>query len=217
MKHHRIVFLGPPGSGKGTAAAELSEMLGVPHVSTGQMFRDAISKHGAIGEEAKTFIDRGQLVPDDLTVQIVRLWLDEHGREQGFIFDGFPRTLTQAEAFDKLLAERGIPITLAILLELSEHEIMERILGRLSCSKCGALYHATRLPPKVPGICDRCGGRLVRRADDTEETARERLHVYEQLTKDVVAHYEKQGVLQRVSGSGLKESAFADITKLVQP
>jgi adenylate kinase len=217
MKHHRIVFLGPPGSGKGTAAEELSTVLSVPHVSTGQMFRDAITKHGTIGEQAKAFIDRGQLVPDDLTVEIVRLWLDEHGRERGFIFDGFPRTLPQAEAFDKLLAERGIPITLVILLELSEHEILERILGRLSCPNCGALYHVTRLPPKVSGICDRCGAKLIRRADDTEETVRERLHVYEQLTRDVVSYYEKQGMLQRVSGSGLKESAFADIMKLVRP
>src|SRR5712691_1003446 len=118
---------------------ELSAALQGPHVSTGEMFRETIRRGGPLAETAKGFIDKGQLVPDEITVQIVRLWLDEHGRDSGFIFDGFPRTLPQAQAFDRLLAERHMPVTMAILLELSEPEIMERILGRLSCEKCGAL------------------------------------------------------------------------------
>jgi adenylate kinase len=195
---------------------ELSAALGVPHVSTGQMFRDAIRKGGPLAETAQSFIDKGQLVPDEITVQIVRLWLDEHGRESGFIFDGFPRTLAQAEAFDRLLAERGLPLTLVVLLDVSEEEILERILGRLSCEKCGALYHVTRIRPQREGICDKCDGKLVRRDDDTEETVRERLRWYHQLTRDVVRFYEQQGVLRRVDGSGLKDRAWAAIQKLVQ-
>ena len=217
MSHHRIVLLGAPGSGKGTAAEELSELLGVPHVSTGQMFREAVRKGGPIGSSAKQFIDSGQLVPDEITIEIVRLWLDEHAGGRGFIFDGFPRTLPQAQAFDRLLAERTMPITMAILLEVSEDEIVERILGRLSCEKCGALYHVTRMRPQREGVCDKCGGKLVRRADDTESTIRERMRVYQEQTLGVIEYYEKSGVLKRVDGSGLKDKAFAAIVELVRP
>ena len=215
MGHHRIVFLGPPGSGKGTAAMELSAALQVPHVWTGEMFREAIRRGGPLAETAKGFIDKGQLVPDEITVQIVRLWLDEHGRERGFIFDGFPRTLAQAQAFDRLLAERNLPLSLVLLLDVGEEEILERILGRLSCEKCGALYHVTRIRPQREGICDQCGGQLIRRADDTEETVHERLRWYQQLTLDVVKFYEQQGLLTRVDGSGVKGRAWAAIRALV--
>ncbi len=214
MGHHRIVLLGPPGSGKGTAAMELRAVLGVPHVSTGQIFREAIRKGGPLAETAKGFIDKGQLVPDEITVQIVRLWLDERGRKRGFIFDGFPRTLAQAEAFDRLLAERQLPLTVVILLDVSEHEILERILGRLSCEKCGALFHRTRLRPQQEGVCDKCGGELIQRADDTEETVHERLRWYEQLTMDVVRYYERQGLLKRVDGSGIKDHAVEKVMAL---
>jgi adenylate kinase len=212
--HHRIIFLGPPGSGKGTAAIELSAALGVPHVSTGHMFRDTIRKGGPLAEMAKSFIDKGQLVPDDITVQVVRLCLDEHPGS-GFIFDGFPRTLPQAQAFDRLLAERDLRLTLALLLDVGEEEILERILGRLSCERCGALFHVTRFRPRSEGVCDKCGGTLVRRADDTEATVRERLRVYMDLTLDVVRYYEQQGVLKRVDGGGLKDRAWDAIKNLV--
>ncbi|HUK83032.1 MAG TPA: adenylate kinase [Verrucomicrobiae bacterium] len=217
MSHHRIVLLGAPGSGKGTAAEALSELLGVPHVSTGQMFRETVRKGGLIGSSAKQFIDIGQLVPDEITIEIVRLWLDEHVGGRGFIFDGFPRTLPQAQAFDRLLAGRGTPITMAILLDVTDEEIVERILGRLSCETCGALYHVTRMRPQREGVCDKCGGKLVRRADDTEATIRERMRVYQEQTLGVVEHYEKRGVLKRVDGSGLKDKAFSAIIELVQP
>src|SRR6266481_9229973 len=156
-----MVFLGPPASGKGTAAMALSAALGVPHVSTGQMFRAAIRKGGPVGDAAKQFIDKGQLVPDDITMEVVRLWLDEHGRDGGFIFDGFPRTQAQAKAFDRVLLEKGIPVTVAVLLDASEADILERVLGRLSCEKCGALYHKRFVPPQRSGICDKCGGKLT--------------------------------------------------------
>ena len=154
------------------------------------MFREAIRKGGPLSVQTKQFLDKGQLVPDEMTVEIVRLWLDQHGRERGFIFDGFPRTLPQAEAFDRLLAERNLPLTLVILMELSDEEVVRRMLGRLSCEKCGALYHVPNIPPQQPGICDKCGGRLVRRDDDTEATLRDRLQVYRDLTLPVVWHYE---------------------------
>ena len=194
---------------------ELSAALQVPHVSTGEMFREAIRRGGPLAETAKGFIDKGQLVPDEITVQIVRLWLDEHGRERGFIFDGFPRTLAQAQAFDRLLAGRNLPLTLVLLLDVGEEEILERILGRLSCEKCGALYHVTRIRPQREGMCDQCGGQLIRRADDTEETVHERLRWYQQLTLDVVKFYEQQGLLTRVDGSGGKGRAWAAIRALV--
>jgi adenylate kinase len=194
----------------------LSAELNVPHVSTGQMFREAVRKGGPLAESVKEFIEKGQLVPDEITVQVVRLWLDEHGRTRGFIFDGFPRTLAQAQAFDRLLAERALPLTLVLLLEVSEEEITERILGRLSCEKCGALYHVTRIRPQREGVCDKCGGKLIRRDDDTAETVRERLRVYQEQTLDVIAFYERQGVLKRIDGSGLKDRAWAVIRSLVQ-
>ena len=210
------MFLGPPASGKGTVAVALSEALGVPHVSTGQMFREAIRKGGPLGKAAKRFIDKGQLVPDDITVQVVRLWLDEHGRDGGFIFDGFPRTLPQAEAFDGLLRERGLPITSAILLEVDEDKIVERVLGRLSCEACGALYHETFVPPQHEGVCDKCNGKLTRRADDTAATVRKRLKVYKDMTLDVVKHYENVGVLQSVDGGRARDEVFAKVLRIVK-
>jgi adenylate kinase len=209
------MFLGPPAAGKGTAADILSERLNAPHVSTGQMFREAIRQGGTLAATTREFIDKGQLVPDEVTIQIVRLWLDQHGRERGFIFDGFPRTLPQAKAFDRLLAERQLPLTLVILMEISEAEVLKRMLGRLSCEKCGALYHEPDLQPKRAGVCDKCGGRLVRRADDTEATLRERLQVYRDLTMPVVEHYAATGLLRRVNAAGLYERKFADLLQLV--
>jgi len=211
-----MVFLGPPASGKGTAAAALSTALGVPHVSTGQMFREAIRKGGPVGEAAKQFIDKGQLVPDDITIEVVRLWLDEHGRDGGFIFDGFPRTRAQAEAFDRVLREKGMPVTIAILLDAREDDILQRVLGRLSCEKCGALYHNKFVPPQRSGICDKCGGKLVQRADDTAETVRKRLDIYKELTLNVVQYYQRAGILRRVDGGQPKDKVFADIVGLLQ-
>jgi adenylate kinase len=212
-----MVFLGPPASGKGTAAAALSTAYSVPHVSTGHMFREAIRKGGVVGEAAKQFIDKGQLVPDEITIEVVRLWLDEHSRDGGFIFDGFPRTRAQAEAFDRVLREREIPVTIAILLDVREADIVQRVLGRLSCEKCGELYHSKFVPPQSVGVCDKCGGRLTQRADDTAETVRKRLVVYRELTLDVVKYYEQAGILKRVDGGQPRDKVFADIVGLLQP
>jgi adenylate kinase len=210
-----MVFLGPPASGKGTAAMALSAALGVPHVSTGQMFRAAIRKGGPLGDAAKQFIDKGQLVPDPITIAVVRLSLDEPGLTGGFIFDGFPRTRTQAEAFDAALRDRGTGLTVAILLDVSEADIRERVLGRQSCEKCGALYHKRLVPSRRRGVCDRCGGKLTQRVDDTAETVRKRLEIYQQVTLDVVRHYEGAGILRRVDGGQPKDKVFADIVGLL--
>ncbi len=179
------------------------------------MFREAIRKGGPVGEAAKQFIDKGQLVPDKITIEVVRLWLDEHGREGGFIFDGFPRTRAQAEAFDRVLGEKGMPVTVAILLDVREADIVRRVLGRLSCEKCGGLYHSEFVPPQRAGICDKCGGQLTQRADDTAETVRKRLDVYRELTLDVVKYYERAGVLKRVDGGQAKDKVLADIVGLL--
>jgi adenylate kinase len=211
-----MVFLGPPASGKGTVAMTLSAALGVAHVSTGQMFRAAIRKGGPVGEAAKQFIDKGQLVPDPITIAVVRLSLDEPGLTGGFIFDGFPRTRTQAEAFDAALTDRGTRLTAAILLDVGEADIRERVLGRQSCEKCGALYHKRFVPSQRSGVCDRCGGKLTQRADDTAETVRKRLEIYRQVTLDVVGHYERAGILKRVDGGQSKDKVFADIVGILQ-
>ena len=212
-----MVFLGPPASGKGTAAIALSAALGVPHVSTGQMFRAAIRKGGPLGDAAKQFIDKGRLVPDPITLAVVRLSLDEPRVTGGFIFDGFPRTRTQAEAFDAVLKDRGRQLTAAIVLDVNEADIQERVLGRLSCEKCGALYHRKFVPSRRSGVCDRCGGTLTQRADDTVETVRKRLEIYRQVTLDAVAHYEGSGILKRVDGGQSKDKVLADILGLLQP
>jgi adenylate kinase len=216
VSHHRMVLLGPPASGKGTAAIALSAAFGVPHVSTGQMFRAAVHKGGPAGDAAKQFIDKGQLVPDEITMQVVRLWLDEHGQDGGFIFDGFPRTRAQAEGFDRVLREIGLAVTAAILIDATEAVILERVVGRLSCENCGALYHTTFVAPQRPGICDKCGGKLSQRVDDTAETVRKRLEVYRQLTLDVVKYYEQGGILLRVDGGQLRDKVFADIAGLLK-
>jgi adenylate kinase len=215
MSHHRIVMLGAPGSGKGTIAGHMSQQLGVPTVSTGQMFREAIKAGGTVGVQVKSFVESGGLVPDEIVVEVVRLWM-QNNQGGGFICDGFPRTVAQAEAFDKILKELGKPLTMAVLLDVTEEEILERILGRLVCENCGALYHETRMVPKVAGSCDKCGGKLVERGDDTEATVRERLRVYEKTTTPVISYYEKTGVLQRVNGNGLAETACAAVMVLFQ-
>jgi len=189
--------------------------LGIPTVSTGQMFREAIQAGGPVGLKVKSFVESGGLVPDEIVLDVVRLWLNKN-KGTGFICDGFPRTLAQAVAFDKILAEAGTPITMAILLEVTEEEILERMLGRLTCEKCGAIYHVTRLKPVKTGICDKCGGRLVTRGDDTEQTIRDRLQIFHKSTEPVISYYEKTGVLRRINGGGLADTACAAVFALFQ-
>jgi adenylate kinase len=212
----RIVLLGPPASGKGTVAAALSQKLGVPHVSTGALFREAISRGGVLGKEAKRFIDKGQLVPDDVVMGVVREWLDDKPDRAGFIFDGFPRTEVQAQRLDALLRERNEPLTAVLLLDATDDTILRRALGRLSCPKCGALYHVEFVPPETENACDKCGEKLERRADDNEKTVKKRIAVYAEQTQDAVDYYEKQGILRRVDANLAKEKLFQRVLSVLK-
>jgi len=194
----------------------LSVTLQVAHVSTGQLFRETIRRGGPTGQAAQQFIEKGQLVPDAVVIAIVRGWLEDHGNRPEFIFDGFPRTTGQAVALDAMMRERSLPAPVVILIEVPPEVTLERILGRLGCETCGALYHATFDPPKRAGECDKCGSALGRRADDNETTVRERLRWYEELTLGVVAHYAKAAGLRRVDGCRGRQQVFADILRIVK-
>ncbi|MCD6518673.1 MAG: adenylate kinase, partial [Anaerolineae bacterium] len=184
-----IVLLGPPGAGKGTQAKLLQEWLGIPQISTGDLFRAHISQGTELGRLAKEYIDRGDLVPDEVTVRMVEERISQPDCARGAIFDGFPRTVAQAEALDTLLAKRKRRIDIVLYIQVSEEELLRRLEGRWICSQCGAVYHRVYHPEKVPGICDRCGGKLYQREDDTPETQKRRIQVYEEQTAPLIAYY----------------------------
>jgi len=198
----RIVLLGAPGTGKGTQGARLRERYGVAHVATGDLLREAVEQGTELGREAKRYMDAGQLVPDELVLGLVRERLDREGRDAGFLLDGFPRTVAQAEALERLLEERATPLDHVVLLDVSEEEIVERLSGRRVCSGCGRLYHVRFSPPAEEGVCDECGAELVVREDDREETVRKRLEVYRRKTQPLLDFYERRGLLRRVDGVG---------------
>lgn len=213
---YRVVLLGPPASGKGTQAAALSESLRVPHVSTGQLFREAGRRGGAAGKAVQSFIENGQLVPDEITIGVVEEWLLARGRDPEFIFDGFPRTLAQARAFARMLDTASLPQPTVVFLDVDEAATLARVLGRLGCENCGKLYHEALDPPRQAGVCDQCGHRLERRRDDSAETVRERLRQYRELTMPVVEYYSAAGVLQRVDGAQDKARVFADVLRITK-
>jgi len=185
----RIVMLGPPGAGKGTQAKMLAERLNVPHISTGDIFREAIRRKTDLGLLAKSVIDRGELVPDNVTVGIVKERILEPDCQKGFIFDGFPRTTAQAESLDGILVEAGKPLDLIVDIQVSGEQIVKRLANRRSCPTCGAVYHLINKPPLENGLCDSCGELLVGRADDTEQVILNRLKVYEEKTEPLKAYY----------------------------
>jgi adenylate kinase len=198
----RVVFLGPPGAGKGTQAERLAAALGVPRVATGDIFRQAVREGTPLGRQAKEYMDRGALVPDDVTVGIVRERLAQPDCAAGFVLDGFPRTLPQAEALDRILGELGRPVQHAVLLTVPDEEIVRRAAGRRVCPRCGATYHLVSSPPRVDERCDACGEALVLRDDDREETVRSRLEVYRRQTEPLAAYYRQRGLLRPVDGTG---------------
>lgn len=201
----KIVLLGPPAAGKGTQAASLSKFYDIPTISTGSIIRHEISTESDFGVKAKSYIDAGQLVPDDLVIDIVKNRILADDCKNGYILDGFPRTVVQAKAADDM----GIAINKVILIDVSDDEVIRRITGRRECSKCNAVYHEVYNPPKKDGICDVCGGKLYQREDDNEETVRKRLSVYHGLTEPLKSYYEEKGILVKVAG----EAAVEDITK----
>lgn len=193
--------MGAPGVGKGTQAKRLAADLAVPHVSTGDMFRDAIRRDTPLGRQARVFIDQGSLVPDDLTIGLIEERFAAPGAGKGFILDGFPRTLPQAQALDRLLEKLGQPLQAVIVLDISDDGVVERITGRRSCVGCGTPYHLRFRRPVQDGICDICQNPLVQRADDTEDKVRRRLEKYRSETQAVIPFYEEKRLVKRVDGS----------------
>lgn len=208
-----ILLMGPPGAGKGTQAANLVNEFAIPHISTGDMFRAAVKEGTELGKQAKACMDAGKLVPDEVTIGIVRERLAKPDCEKGFILDGFPRTVEQADALTGILKEIGLKLTRVLNINVPAAELIERAVGRRICKKCGATYHIKFNPTKVEGICDACGGELFQRADDSEETMKNRLSVYEAQTKPLIEYYQKAGLYTEVDGRQAIDKVFADVVK----
>lgn len=211
-----LILMGAPGSGKGSYAAVLKEHYRVPHISTGEIFRDAIEKKTPMGLIAKTYIDKGNLVPDDITNEIVKERLKQKDCENGFLLDGYPRTIAQAESLTKILDELGITLDAAVNLEVDDDLIVRRIVNRRSCPKCGKGYNLITYPPKKEGICDVCNTPLFTRKDDNEETVTSRLDVYNKQTRPLVDYYEKLGKLVSIDSNGTIEDTVKDIIKTLE-
>jgi adenylate kinase len=203
-----IIMLGPPGAGKGTQAGILSREMKLPHIASGDLFRQALEEGTQVGLVAKTYMEKGELVPDEVTVKMILERIDKPDCASGCLFDGFPRTLQQAEALDKALEEQEKSIDRAIYIEVPNEELVRRLSGRWLCRACQTPYNITNSPPKAPGKCDKCGGELYQRPDDREETVRERLKVFFAETIPILDYYGKQSKLIRVSGNrGIQEVA----------
>lgn len=198
----RLLFLGPPGAGKGTQARELAAELGVPQVATGDMLRDALARKRPLGLEAKRYMDAGALVPDEVVIGLIAERLREPDAERGFILDGFPRTIPQAEGLDRLLKDLGQGLDRVVYFDVSERELLRRLTGRRSCPRCQATFHLVSAPPRVEGRCDRCGSELVQREDDREATVRKRLEVYARQTAPLLDYYRDRHLLVSVTGEG---------------
>ena len=207
----RTILLGPPGAGKGTQAAKIVEKYGIPHISTGDIFRENIKKGTELGKKAQEYMNRGELVPDDLVIEIATTRLLEDDCKNGFLLDGFPRTVYQAEKLDEFLAARDSKIDKVLDIAVEKEELITRLTGRRVCKACGASFHVVNIPPKKEGVCDFCGGELIQRADDNLETVTNRIDVYEAQTMPLIDYYEKAGNLVHIDGSTGLESVFADI------
>ncbi len=203
----RLVIIGAPGSGKGTMAKMLAEHYNIPHISTGDLFRDNVKRKTDLGEKAETYMNKGELVPDDVTLGMLRQRLNDDDAETGFILDGFPRTINQA-----ILLEQDFPLDKAILMDVSEKTMIDRITLRRTCQRCGMMFHLKNLPPKKTGICDICGGSLIQRDDEKEEVIKNRLQVYKKQSLPVVDHFDKKGILLRVDAEPSPDIVFANIT-----
>ncbi|MGM0855261.1 MAG: adenylate kinase [Bacillota bacterium] len=210
-----IVLMGLPGAGKGTQAEKIVDKYGIPHISTGDMFRAAIKGGTELGLKAKSFMDNGDLVPDEVTIGIVRERLSKEDCEKGFLLDGFPRTVAQAEALENILADLGKKMNYVININVDKDILMERLTGRRICKECGATYHLVFNPPTEEGVCDRCSGELYQRADDNEETVQNRLDVNIKQTQPLLAYYEDKGYLKNIDGQQDIHRVFDDIDELL--
>jgi adenylate kinase len=211
----KIILMGPPGAGKGTQAALIKEEFKVPHISTGDMFRAAIKNSTPLGLEAKKYMDQGNLVPDSVTIGLVKERLQNDDCKLGFMLDGFPRTIAQAEALDEILKELNIKLDAVLNIAVDSEVLVDRIVGRRVCKQCGAGYHVTNLKPLKEGICDVCGSELIQRKDDTKETVVTRLDVYTKQTKPLLEYYEKQNLVKEVNGLGDIDVIFDEVKKVL--
>ena len=210
----QVMLLGLPGAGKGTQAARIVEEFHIPHISTGDMFRAAIAAQTPLGVEVKSYLDSGRLVPDELTIRVVAERLSQSDAVTGFLLDGFPRTLAQAQALDKMLAEVSRPLDCVLYIHVPQEVLLARLTGRRICRNCGATYHVVFQPTKTEGICDKCGGELYQRSDDTPEAVGTRLEQYAQ-TAPLVEYYRNQGLLRQVDGERTVDEVYAEVRKIL--
>lgn len=209
----RIILLGPPGAGKGTQAAKIVEKYDIPHISTGDIFRKNIKEGTELGKKAKEYMDQGLLVPDELTCGLVVDRISQEDCKEGFMLDGFPRNINQAEQLDKHLADTGIKLDKIVNIEVDKSILVGRAVGRRICKACGATFHIEFNPTKVEGICDKCGENLHQRADDNEETVSRRIQVYLDETKPLVGYYSEQGIVANINGDQEIDKVFSDIVE----
>lgn len=212
----KIIMLGAPGAGKGTQAKLIAEKYNIPHISTGDIFRANIKEGTELGKEAKQYMDKGQLVPDELTVRILLDRVAKDDCKNGYVLDGFPRTIPQAEVLDTEVAKLGDKIDFAIDVDVPDENIIKRMSGRRSCPGCGRTYHIVHIPPKKEGICDDCGKELVLRDDDKPETVKSRLDVYHKQTQPLIDYYSKQNILRTVDGTKDMDDVFTAITAFLE-
>jgi adenylate kinase len=211
----RIVILGPPGSGKGTQANLLEEKWGIPHISSGDLLRAHVREGTDLGRRAKPYMDRGDLVPDELILDMMEARLSEQDAQRGYVLDGFPRTVPQAEALDRRLERMGQRLDAVIYLRVPEKELLRRLSGRLTCPKCGAIYHVDTMPPKRSGVCDECGTALVQREDERPDVVRNRLKVYAEQTEPLLTYYRQAGLLHEVDGTLGLERVPQEIARIL--
>lgn len=212
----KIVMLGAPGAGKGTQAKKISEKYSIPHISTGDIFRANIKENTELGQKAKTYMDKGLLVPDELVVDLVVDRLSQDDAKKGYVLDGFPRTIPQAKALDEALEKIGEKLDYAINVDVPDENIVRRMSGRRACVSCGGTYHIKYNPTKTEGVCDACGGELVLRDDDKPETVKKRLDVYHEQTQPLIDYYKESGVLKDVDGTVDLEDVFAAIVSILE-
>jgi len=212
-KKRLMVMLGPPGAGKGTQAVRVAGRYAIPHISTGDIFRAAIKEGTEVGLKAKKYLDAGELVPDSVVTEIVAERIKKDDCSDGFLLDGFPRTLPQAEALDEILSDGGCPLTAVIDLAVDREALVKRLTARRTCSECGENYNLISKPTEKEGVCDKCGGKLYQRDDDKRETIENRLAVYDKQTAPLIQHYESGGRLVSVSGTGSMDEVFGRICK----
>ncbi len=211
-----LIFLGPPGAGKGTQAKLVADKHQIPQISTGDILRQAVKEATALGKEAKTYMEKGELVPDRVVIGIIEERLLKSDCQGGYILDGFPRTEVQADALSQTLERRGSSIDHVINIQVDDEELIQRLTGRRTCRECQEPYHVQFSPPKKEGVCDKCGGELIQRSDDQEATIRERLRVYQEQTAPLIAYYEKLGLVRDVPGLGEIEDIFQRICDVLE-